>query len=137
RASFARWLRRADRGLSGVVRGQVIICGVNGVLSGIGFALLGVKYWPLLAVLAAVFSLIPIFGAILSSIPAVLVALTQSPWTALWVLLWILGIHQVEANVLNPKIMGDSAKLHPVLVIFALVVGEHSYGLPGALFALP
>ena len=52
-------------------------------------------------------------------------------------LAWIIGIHLVEANLLNPKIMGDAAKIHPVLVVFALIAGEHSYGLVGALFAVP
>ena len=88
-------------------------------------------------VVAAVMSLIPIFGSILSSVPAVAIGLTQSPATAFGVLAWIIGIHQVEANFLNPKIIGDSAKIHPVLVVFALITGEHFFQLPGALFAVP
>lgn len=137
RASFDHLLHRIDRGLSGVVRGQLLICAVNGVLSAIGFIVFDLKYWPILAIIAGVMSIIPIFGSILSTIPAVLIGLTQDFWTALWVLLWILVIHQVEANLLNPKIIGVAAKLHPVLVIFALIVGEHTYGLWGALLAVP
>ena len=137
RPSFDRFLRRLDRGLSGVVRGQLLICLVNGVLSAIGFSLFHLKYWPILAVVAAVMSLIPIFGSILSSVPAVAIGLTQSPGTALGVLAWILGIHQLEANFLNPKIIGDSAKIHPVLVVFSLIAGEHFFQLVGALFAVP
>lgn len=135
--SFDRFLDRLDRGLSGVVRGQLLICLVNGVLSAIGFWIFGLKYWPILSVVAAVMSLIPIFGSILSSIPAVAIGLTQSPATAFGVLAWIIGIHQVEANFLNPKIIGDAAKIHPVLVVFALITGEHFFQLPGALFAVP
>jgi predicted PurR-regulated permease PerM len=82
-------------------------------------------------------SLIPIFGSILSSVPVVAIGLTQSPATAVGVLVWILGIHQLEANFLNPKIIGDAAKIHPVLVVFSLIVGEHFFALPGALFAVP
>ena len=137
RSSFDRFLRRLDRGLSGVVRGQLLICLVNGVLSAIGFWLFNLKYWPIMAVLAGVMSLIPIFGSILSSIPAVAIGLTQGVGTAVGVLVWIVGIHQVEANFLNPKIIGDSAKIHPVLVVFSLLVGEHFFQLPGALFAVP
>jgi predicted PurR-regulated permease PerM len=137
RESFDRFLRRLDRGLSGVVRGQLMICLVNGVLSAIGFALFGLKYWPLLSVIAAVMSIIPIFGSILSSVPAVAIGLTQSPLTAVGVLAWIIGIHQLEANFLNPKIIGDAAKIHPVLVVFSLIVGEHFFQLAGALFAVP
>jgi predicted PurR-regulated permease PerM len=126
-----------DAGLSGVVRGQVLICLVNGVLTFIGLLILGVKFPVMLSTLAAVMSLIPIFGSILSSIPIVAVALTSSFMTGVGTLAWIVGIHLLEANLLNPKIMGESARIHPALVIFALVVGEHFYGLVGALFAVP
>jgi len=137
RDSFDRFMRRLDRGLAGVVRGQLLICLVNGVLSAIGFWIFGLKYWPILAIVAAVMSIIPIFGSILSSIPAVAIGLTQSFGTAIGVLAWIIGIHQLEANFLNPKIIGDSAKIHPVLVVFSLLVGEHFAGITGALFAVP
>jgi predicted PurR-regulated permease PerM len=137
RPSFDALLARIDKGLSGVVRGQLVICGINGVLSAIGFAIVGLKYWPVMALLAAVFSLIPIFGSIASAVPAVAIGLTQGLGTATFVLAWILGIHQLEANVLNPKIMGDAAKIHPVLVIFSLLVGEHFFHAVGALLAVP
>jgi predicted PurR-regulated permease PerM len=137
RAGFDQLLRRMDRGLSGVVRGQLVICAINGVLSAIGFAIVGLKYWPVMALLAAVFSLIPIFGSIASAVPAVAIGLTQGLGTATFVLFWIVGIHQLEANVLNPKIMGDAAKIHPVLVIFALLAGEHFFHVVGALLAVP
>lgn len=137
RDSFDRFLRRLDRGLSGVVRGQLLICLVNGVLSAIGFWLFGLKYWPILSIIAGVMSIIPIFGSILSSVPAVVIGLTQSVGTAVGVLAWIVGIHQLEANFLNPKIIGDAAKIHPVLVVFSLLVGEHFFQITGALFAVP
>jgi predicted PurR-regulated permease PerM len=137
RASWDDLMARIDRGLSGVVRGQLIICLINGVLSAIGFAIVGLKYWPVLALLATVLSLIPIFGSIISSIPAVALGLTQSLGTAVFVLAWIVAIHQLEANLLNPKIMGDQAKIHPVLVIFSLLVGEHFFHTVGALLAVP
>lgn len=137
RPSFHELLARIDRGLSGVVRGQLIICLVNGVLSAVGFAIVGLKYWPVLALIATVLSLIPIFGSIVSAIPAVALGLTQSVGTAVFVLAWIIGIHQLEANLLNPKIMGDAAKIHPVLVVFSLLVGEHFFHTVGALLAVP
>ncbi|MBP9114385.1 MAG: AI-2E family transporter [Polyangiaceae bacterium] len=137
RFSFERLIARIDRGLSGVVRGQLIICLINGALSAVGFALFKLKYWPILAVVATVFSLVPIFGSIASSVPAVALGLTQSWQTAAFVLLWIVGIHQIEANFLNPKIMGDAAKIHPVWVVFSLLVGEHFFGTLGALLAVP
>lgn len=137
RHEFDDLVRRLDRGLAGVVRGQLLICLVNGVLSGIGFGLLGLKYWIFLTLVATVMSIVPIFGSILSTIPAVLVALPQGPGLALLVVAWVVAIHQLEANFLNPKIMGDSARVHPVLVVFALLAGEHLAGIVGALLAVP
>lgn len=138
RDRFDELLSRIDTGLSGVVRGQLTICLVNGVLTLVGLLLFGVKFAFILATVATVFSLVPIFGSIASTIPIVVVALaTSGIGTALIVLLWILGIHAVEANLLNPKIMGDAARIHPFLVVLALISGEHFYGIAGALFAVP
>jgi predicted PurR-regulated permease PerM len=141
RADYDHLARGIDRGLSGVVRGQLLICLINGVLTYIGLLIFEVKYPLLLAGIAAVMSLIPIFGSILSTIPIVAIALVSSGRFDLSqgvkVAVWIAFIHLVEANLLNPKIMGDAAKIHPVVVVFALIAGEHSYGLVGALFAVP
>jgi len=137
RATFDAFLGRLDSGLSGVVRGQLTICFVNGLLTLVGLLLLQVKFAFLLATVAMVFSLIPIFGSILSTIPIVIVAMASSFSSALLALFWIIGIHFIEANFLNPKILGDAAKIHPALVVLALVAGEHFYGLAGALFAVP
>jgi predicted PurR-regulated permease PerM len=131
-----------DRGLSGVIRGQLVICLINGILTYIGLMVFDVKYELILAVIAALMSLIPIFGALLSTVPIVLAALVSADVgidiaRAIFITLWIIGIHFIEANLLNPKIIGSAAKIHPVLVIFALVLGEHSYGLVGALLAVP
>ncbi len=128
---------RIDRSLAGVVRGQVTICIVNGVLTFIGLLLFGVKFAFLLATVATVFSLIPIFGTIISSVPIVLIGLSQSWKTGLGMLVWIIGIHALEAYFLNPKIMGSAARIHPLVVAFSLIAGERTFGLIGALFAVP
>jgi predicted PurR-regulated permease PerM len=106
-------------------------------LAAIGFGLLHLKYWPVMALVAAIGSLIPIFGSIISAVPAVLIGLTQDFWTGLWTLLWILGVHQLEANFLNPKIIGTAARIHPCLVVLVLISGEHLFGVWGALLAVP
>lgn len=134
---FNNFLSQIDQGLSGVVRGQLIICLINAILTLLGLLLLGVNFAFILATLAGIFSLVPIFGSIISTIPIVLVALTSSPLTAFLALLWIVFIHGLEANLLNPKIMGDSAKIHPILIILALLAGKHYYGIIGALLAVP
>ncbi|MGE6760834.1 AI-2E family transporter [Corallococcus interemptor] len=128
---------RIDKSLSGVVRGQVTICLVNGGLTLLGLLLFGVKFAFLLATIATLFSLIPIFGTIISSVPIVLIALADGFQKGLALLLWIIGIHALEAYFLNPKIMGEAARIHPVVVAFSLIAGEKLFGLWGALFAVP
>jgi predicted PurR-regulated permease PerM len=135
-------LHEIDRGLAGVIRGQLIICVVNAMLTTVGLLLFRVKYALLLGLLAGTMSFIPVFGSILSSVPIVAVALTSGPSgsslsTGLGMLGWIVGIHLLEANLLNPKIIGSAAKMHPVVVVFALMVGEETGGLIGALLAVP
>jgi predicted PurR-regulated permease PerM len=125
-----------------VIRGQLLICLINGVLTYIGLLIFDIKYSLILAFVAAVMTLIPIFGSILSSIPIVLVALVSGESgldfvRAIASVLWIVGIHFIEANFLNPKIIGSSAKIHPVVVIFSLILGEKTFGLVGALLAVP
>ncbi|MEO8844125.1 MAG: AI-2E family transporter [Kofleriaceae bacterium] len=131
-----------DRGLSGVIRGQLLICVINASLTFIGLTIFGVKYQLILSIVAGLMSLIPIFGSIMSSVPIVIVALVSGDagvdvFRGVVMVLWIVGIHLIEANVLNPKIIGTAAKIHPVLVIFALFLGEATYGLVGALLAVP
>ena len=131
-----------DRGLSGVIRGQLVICVINACLTFVGLTIFGVKYQLILSIVAGMMSLVPIFGSIMSSVPIVVVALVSGDagvdvFRGVVMVLWIVGIHLIEANVLNPKIIGTAAKIHPVLVIFALFLGEATYGLVGALLAVP
>ncbi|MBF0289352.1 MAG: AI-2E family transporter [SAR324 cluster bacterium] len=134
---YERFLRKLDLGLNGVVRGQIIICLVNGIFTGVGLLIFGVPFVFTLSLLATLCSLIPIFGTFLSSVPIVIMALTVSMPTAFFIMGWILLIHFIEGNILNPKIIGTAAHIHPVLVVFALIAGEYVAGIPGALLAVP
>ena len=138
RDDFRRLLHGIDSGLAGVVRGQLTIMLVNGVLTLAGLLVIQVPFAFALAALATILYVVPIFGTILSSVPIVLVALTAGGLSkAILALGWILVIHGLEAYVLNPKIMGDASKIHPVLIVLALVIGERTWGLVGALLAVP
>lgn len=142
RPAFDEIMEGIDQGMSGVLRGQALICLVNGALTYLGMLIVGVKYSLLLGILATVMSLVPIFGTIISSIPIIVIALLSAEegvamGKATAILAWIAGIHLVEANYLNPKILGGSAHMHPVIVVFALLAGEHAHGLTGALLAVP
>jgi predicted PurR-regulated permease PerM len=138
RGDLRRLLHGIDSGLAGVVRGQLTIMLVNGVLTLVGLLILRIPFAFALSALATLLYVVPIFGTILSSIPIVLLALTAGGFSkALLALAWILVIHALEAYVLNPKIMGTASRIHPVLIVLALVIGERSAGIVGALLAVP
>jgi putative heme transporter len=138
RGDFRRLLHGIDTGLSGVVRGQLTIMVVNGTLTLAGLLVLRIPFAFALAALATILYVVPIFGTILSSIPIVLIAASAGglPKGAA-ALAWILVIHALETYVFNPKIMGNAARIHPVLIVLALILGERSGGIIGALLAVP
>ncbi len=125
----------ADRDFGSFLRGQLLMMVVVGVLSGIGYSILGVNFAVLLGVLAGVFEVIPNLGPFIGAFPAVLVALTQNPILALWTALLAFGIQQIETLILAPRILGESVQLHPVLVMVVLVIGSEIGGLFGLLLA--
>jgi predicted PurR-regulated permease PerM len=138
RSDLRRLLHGIDAGLAGVVRGQLTIMLVNGTLTLVGLLALRVPFAFALAALATLLYIVPIFGTVLSSIPIVLLALTSGGLSkGLLALGWILVIHALEAYVLNPKIMGSASRIHPVLIVLALLIGERSGGIVGALLAVP
>jgi len=138
RGDFRRLLHGIDAGLAGVVRGQLTIMIVNGILTFLGLLILRIPFAVALSALATLLYAVPLFGTIISSIPIVLLALTAGGLSkGLLALGWILLIHALETYVLNPKIMGDASRIHPVLIVLALVIGERAAGIVGALLAVP
>ncbi len=138
RGDLRRLLHGIDSGLAGVVRGQLTIMLVNGTLTLVGLLVLRIPFTFALSALATLLYVVPIFGTILSSIPIVLLATTAGGLSkGLLALGWILVIHALESYVLNPKIMGTASRIHPVLIVLALVIGERTGGIVGALLAVP
>jgi predicted PurR-regulated permease PerM len=127
----------ATRVLAGYLRAQFVLALIVGAATGVGMALLGLPYAIVLGVLAGLFELVPMFGPILSAVPAVLVALFLPFPTVVWVLLFFLLVQQVENNVLAPRLSGHAVGLHPLGAMFALLAGFQLAGLLGGLFAVP
>ncbi len=130
-------LRITDDIFSAYIRGQLILCLFIGVMATVGLLIVGVDFALLLGLIAGAFEILPFVGPILGAIPALFVAVLQSPTTALWTLVVFIIIQQVENLFLAPKIAGESVKLHPALVMVVLVVGNEALGLWGMLLAVP
>jgi predicted PurR-regulated permease PerM len=136
---------QVQRGLIRYVRGQATVSFLIGASSGIGVEILSLTgVWPdgsqyalILGLWAMATEVIPYVGPILGAIPALVLAAIHSPYTALWVGLFYLAVHQLEGHVIVPRVMGQALGAHPLLVIFALIAGAELYGIAGALLALP
>jgi predicted PurR-regulated permease PerM len=129
--------RKISTKVSAWLNGQLILAGTIGASAAVGLYLLGVPYFYVLALIAAFGEMIPVIGPILSAIPAVLAALTVSPKTALFVLIFFLVQQQVENHLLVPKVMERQVGVSAVTVISALLIGGAILGITGALLAVP
>lgn len=130
-------LHEIDVVLSGFIRGHLLVSLIVGLLSFVGLALLHIDFALVIGLVAGLFDIIPYFGPVIGALPAVLIALLQSPLRALYVVLLFLIIHQVESAVISPKVVGERVGLHPLVVIFALLVGGDAAGIVGLLLAVP
>ncbi|MBB6623059.1 AI-2E family transporter [Clostridium gasigenes] len=130
-------LSNIDKILSRYIISQLFLSLIIGVLTFIILILVGVKFALVLAILNGVFNIIPYFGPIIGGVPAVFVALIDSPSKAIWTIIVMFILQQLEGNILSPKITGDSTNMHPIIIIILLLIGEMFGGLVGMILAVP
>lgn len=125
--------------LSSYIRGQLLLGLAVGVASTVGMLLVGAPFPVILGIISGVTEIVPVIGPILGAIPGViLAAFHPEGWVmVLKVLLVYVVVQQLENNLLVPKIQGDSVKLHPSVIMVALVVGSSVLGLIGLIIAVP
>lgn len=133
-----------DAGLKGwntlinFVKSQVAVAGVDAVGIGIGALLLQVPLAIPIAVLVFLGSFIPVVGAIVTGMIAVVLALIFNGWIAALLMLGVVLLVQfIEGNILQPFLMGKAVKIHPLAIVLAVAVGTLLAGIPGALFSVP
>ncbi|QAY60932.1 AI-2E family transporter [Microbacterium protaetiae] len=119
-------------------RTQMLVATIDAVGIGLGAFLLGVPLAVPVAVLVFLGSFVPIVGAVVTGALAVFLALVYNGWwIALWMLVVVLGVQQLEGHILQPLLMGSAVKVHPLAVVLVVAGGAMIGGIPGALFAVP
>ena len=119
------------------VQGLAIVCLCVGILSYIGFLVIGIEYALLLAVIIMITNIVPFLGPFIGAIPAVIVALLESPLMLLKVLFVIILVQQGESLLISPQIMGRKLSLSPLGIILVVVVAGRLGGLIGIILAVP
>jgi predicted PurR-regulated permease PerM len=137
RTDFDQIWRRIRKMLYAYMRGQLIIAGMIGILSGIACWVLGLADPVALGLIAGITALIPYIGPFIGAVPAILVGLAAAPIKALLVGIAYFVISNVILNFVYPKVMGDAVKLPPVLIIVAFIAGFSWAGILGMFVAVP
>ncbi|MBM6860610.1 AI-2E family transporter, partial [Clostridium saudiense] len=127
----------ANESFSSYIGGQFIEAIIIGVLCFIGMLVLRMPYALLISVLVAVTALIPIFGAFIGTIPSAFIILIIDPMKALWFIIFIIVLQQIEGNLIYPKVVGSSVGLPPIWVMLAMLIGGNTFGLLGMLLGIP
>jgi predicted PurR-regulated permease PerM len=124
--------------ISKFIRGQLLDGAIVGLISGIGLSIIGLDFAFLIGITAGIANIIPYVGPLIGCIPAIIVGiLSPNPIMALWAVLLLLAVQQLDSAVISPKIVGDSMGLHPIFIIMAVIIGGNLAGIIGMLLSVP
>ena len=120
------------------IASQFVDAIVVGILVSIAMTIMGVKYAPLLGFFIGLFNMIPYVGAIIATVIAAIITLiTGGLSQTIWMLIVVIILQQIDANIINPRIVGKSLKISPLLVLFAVTFGGAYFGILGMFLAVP
>lgn len=119
------------------ITGLLIEATIVGTLAFIGMTILGVKYAPILGLIICFTNVIPYVGPFIGAIPAVVATLMYNPMLALWVMIYIIILQQIDGNFIGPKVMGNYIGLDPIWIILSITIGGGFLGVLGILLAIP
>jgi predicted PurR-regulated permease PerM len=136
-AHWTRTFLKIDAVFRLYIRGQLLVTLIVAILLCFGLSVLGFETAILLGLIAGVFNFIPYFGPVLGALPAIFLGLLKSPWYVLYVILLFGCVNQIEAMFLTPRIIGSSLGIHPITVLYLVLVGGKVFGVLGMIFAIP
>lgn len=131
------FVHEANTVFSHFLTGLLVQAFILAILATIGFTILGVKYAIVLGLIIGMTNIIPYFGPFIGSIPAVLTTLMYDPIKAIWVIVLIIILQQIDGNVVGPRVMGNYIGLAPIWIILSITLGGGLFGLLGMLLAIP
>ena len=137
RKQTVKLLVEIDITLGSYIRGQFIVCIIVGVLAYIGYWIIGMPYLLLLASVVAVFNIIPYLGPYFGAAPALIMAASVSWKMVLYVAIVNTLVQILEGNIISPQVVGKTLHMHPLFIIFALLVGGELAGIIGLILAVP
>lgn len=127
----------SDKVIGGFIRGKIIVATFVGLFTTFGLYLLNINYAMVIGIITGIIDIIPYFGPVIAAIPAVIIAFFQDSIKVVWVIILFVIVQQIEGDVIGPKVIGSSVGLHPVAIIFSLLMGGTFFGVIGMIVAVP
>lgn len=129
--------RSANYIFKGFIKGRINDSLVVGILCFIGMRILGIPFALLVSVIQAVTNLIPVFGPIIGAVPSAFIILMDNPFKALIFVIFIIILQQIDGNIIQPRIVGNTIGLPGIWVLFAIIVGSGFFGIVGLIIGVP
>ncbi|EUJ25094.1 hypothetical protein PGRAN_00070 [Listeria grandensis FSL F6-0971] len=137
RAHTRQVLHESNGQISSYIRGQIIVSFCIGILLFIGYLIIGLPYALTLAIIAACTSIVPYLGPVIAITPAIIIAIVTSPWLLIkLIIVWIV-VQLLEGKFISPQVMGKTLKVHPITILFVILVSGKLFGILGVIFAVP
>lgn len=136
--NLAKYFNKTNEVFFNFLAGQLLDGIVVGIITSIAMSIMGVKYAVLLGFFIGLLNLIPYFGAIIGVVISAIITLLTGGFTqALTMVIVVTILQQIDANIINPKIISSSLKISPLLVIFSVTIGGAYFGVLGMFLAVP
>ncbi|MBC1418052.1 AI-2E family transporter [Listeria fleischmannii] len=137
RAHTRQVFSEANHQISSYIRGQIIVSLCIGILLFIGYLIIGLPYALTLAIVAACTSIVPYLGPAIAITPAIIISIVTSPWLLLkLIVVWVV-VQLLEGKFISPQVMGKTLKVHPITILFVILVAGKLFGVLGVIFAVP
>ncbi|EGP9197536.1 AI-2E family transporter [Listeria monocytogenes] len=137
RAHTRQVLGEANHQISSYIRGQIIVSLCIGILLFIGYLIIGLPYALTLAIIAACTSIVPYLGPAIAITPAIIIAIVTSPWLLIKLIIVWCVVQLLEGKFISPQVMGKTLKVHPITILFVILVAGYLFGVLGVIFAVP
>lgn len=132
-----KYIKIVDNSFEHFIRGQMLEAIILGIICYIGMLILGFEYPLLISMLVGITNVIPLFGPYIGSVPSVLLLLMVNPIHALWFVIYVAVLQQIESNLIYPRVVGSSMGISGFWIIVAVVVGNSLFGILGILLGIP
>ncbi|HAA7070568.1 TPA_asm: AI-2E family transporter [Listeria monocytogenes] len=137
RAHTRQVLGEANHQISSYIRGQIIVSLCIGILLFIGYLIIGLPYALTLAIIAACTSIVPYLGPAIAITPAIIIVIVTSPWLLIKLIIVWCVVQLLEGKFISPQVMGKTLKVHPITILFVILVAGNLFGVLGVIFAVP